>query len=162
MDGKPWSVGKSKSLPGSLGGWPIGIAEVGDRADIILTEGEGDFLAAISLHCQFNPDPKTHAPRDPGTFGFCCLTGGAKKIADSALPLFKGKTVRIVPHVDAAGADAVDTWGRQLIEAGAKVRVFDLAGMLTDDGKPAKDLNDVSTQKGFATYSQQLSDLFSP
>jgi hypothetical protein len=161
-DGKPWSVGKSKSLPGSLGGWPIGIAEVGDRSDIILTEGEGDFLAAINLHCQLNPDPKMNVPRDPGTFGFCCLTGGAKKIADAALPLFKGKTVRIVPHTDETGNAAVNAWGTQLVEAGARVRVFDLTGMLTDDGKPAKDLNDVSTAKGFAAYSQQLSKLFSP
>ena len=168
MDGKPWRVRgrdaafKSKSLPGSVGCWPIGIAEVGDRADIILTEGEPDLLAAITLHCLLSPDPATSLPRDPGTFGFCCLTGGAKRIAESALPLFKGKTVRIVPHIDPTGTSALDTWGLQLTEAGAKIMVFDLAGMTNDAGEPAKDLNDVVTFKGFPAHVDQLAPLFSP
>lgn len=101
LDGKLWTMPggatpKSKSMPGSVAGWPIGISEVGDRANIVLTEGEPDLLAAITLHCLLNPRPDNGVPTDPRTFGFCCLTGGAKKISATALPMFAGKEVRII------------------------------------------------------------------
>lgn len=160
-DGKPWSVGKSKSMSGSLGGWPIGSAEIGERADVILTEGEPDYLAAITLCTLLNPHPATQLPRDPGTWGFACMVGAAKKIAEKALPLFAGKRVRIVPHLDSAGAVARDTWARQLHEAGAEVSFFQLAGLTADDGSPAKDLNDCVTTRGFATHRDELAQLFS-
>ncbi len=168
LDGKPWQVRetnckspKSKSMPGSVGGWPIGIAEVGARTDIILTEGEPDLLAALTLHCLTARSPDNLMPRDPGTFGFCCMTGKSKPIAESALPYFAGKTVRIVPHIDAAPNQSPGIWGDQLPEAGATVKLFDLTGLTKDDDTPAKDLNDVITNRGIAKHYDQVSQLFS-
>ena len=145
-----------------MGGWPIGIAEVGNRVSIVMTEGEPDLLAALTLYCMLSPDPESGLPRDPGTWGFCCLAGAGKHVAESALPLFKGKSICVVPHIDPIGARSIDTWGPQLVDAGARVSVFNLAGLLTDDGKPAKDLNDVMTARGFKEYRSQLAEIFSP
>jgi hypothetical protein len=178
LDGQPWEHGKSKSLPGSVGGWPIGAAEIGERTEVVLTEGEPDLLAALTLHCHLAVRPgagggdggeggaggaggdEARGPHDPGTLGFACLTGGAKRIAEAALPLFRGKIVHLAPHCDATGIGAVDTWAAQLLDAGAVVHVFDLAGLTTDDGRPAKDLNDVVTSAGLAARREVLAELF--
>ena len=157
MDGKLWAkAGKTKSLPGSMGGWPIGAADVGNRSHIVLTEGEPDLLSALTLYCLANPDPVTQVPSDPGFLAFASMCGASKRIAESALPLFAGKTVTLIPHSDEAGSRSAETWREQLRAAGATVRTFDLRGLNNDAGQQAKDLNEVVTARGWNAYRSDL------
>jgi hypothetical protein len=165
LDGRPWHHGKSKSLPGSLGGWPIGAAEAAARdcAEIVVCEGEPDLLAAFTVACLLaaEPDARSGAPFDVARTGFCCLAGGAKHIADRALELFRDRAVCLVPHADPTGRRSAVTWGEQLHAAGARrIRIFALDELVTDAGAPAKDLNDVVTARGWAAHHSELHSLF--
>ena len=157
LDGKLWAkAGKTKSLPGSLGGWPIGAADIDDRPHVLLSEGEPDMLAAVTLCCLLNPDPVTQVPRDSGDLAFATMCGAAKRIAETALPRFAGRTVTLIPHVDGPGSASSEVWRGQLRAAGATVRTFDLRGLLNDAGGQAKDLNAVVTDRGWAAYRDEL------
>lgn len=139
LDGEPFpaygdlSLRKSHALKGSRKSWPVGIADAGTRPMILLVEGLPDFLAAFEVVVREDALDRV-AP-------VAMLTAGSK-IADDALPLFKDRQVRIVPHADRSGHAAGRTWRQQLIQAGAsKVDFFNLA----DDSNPEspiKDLND--------------------
>lgn len=62
-------------------------------------------------------------------------------IAAEALHLSDGKLVRIFPHIDGVGRDAVKRWTRQRHDAEAQVEAFDLTVLVCADGQPGKDLN---------------------
>ncbi|PAW67995.1 MAG: hypothetical protein B9S34_03775 [Opitutia bacterium Tous-C1TDCM] len=113
LDGQPWrSIGaKAKSLPGSQGSWPIGIANVGSRPNLALCEGGPDTLAAWSLAWWHGLHDEV-AP--------VCMTGAGRRIHAEALRLFEGKGVFIIPHQDPAGLRAREVWTRQLLESGAR------------------------------------------
>jgi len=57
---------------------------------------------------------------------------------------FHGRRVRIFGDADTAGEQAADRIGQQLTSVAAEVQIFSLAGLNRDDGKPAKDLFDVT------------------
>jgi hypothetical protein len=71
-----------------------------------------------------------------------CMTGASCRIHPEALPLFRGKRVRIFGHVDAAGQSAVQKWADQLQAVQAEVDAFDFSGLRKSDGSSVKDLND--------------------
>jgi hypothetical protein len=142
LDGQPWKhIGGAKSwtLPGGSKGrkrWPLGIMEVQSCRAIALVEGAPDFLAAF--HWIWAEDRSDIAP--------VAILGASMSIHPVALPLFRGKRVRIFPHYDAErfnGFDAARRWEAQLRVAGAIVDCFDLTGLTRSDGRPVSDLNDL-------------------
>jgi len=129
MDGKLW-VGinaKAKTLRGSEAAWPIGAADIGGKPYVALCEGGPDFLTAYFL-AWWHGRAAEVAP--------VAMLGAGQRIHAEALPLFKGKHVRICPHRDEAGQRARGVWTDQLRGAGA-------ASVHDFDCSPDKDLNDV-------------------
>lgn len=142
MDGKPFvSQGKSRktlSVKGGRAAWPIGCANLGHRINVILVEGSGDFIAAHDL---------VAAEGVEDTTSVICLAGASVRIPPDALEFFRGRRVRMFPHLDdsEAGFDAAVRWETQLEAAGAaRVECYDFAGLTLADGKPVEDLNDLA------------------
>jgi len=138
MDGQPWAHidAKAWTLPGACASWPIGILEARPFPSIALCEGGPDLLAAF--HFAFCENRET----------FCspvAMLGATQRIHADALPMFAGKRVRIMGHDDAAGRGAVEHWAGQLASVGADVDAITFAGFQQVDGKPVKDLNDVTS-----------------
>jgi hypothetical protein len=129
MDGQPWDWNSAKAwtLGGSIAGWPIGAADIGDRQLVLFCEGGPDFIAAHTLAWM--------ADR-AATVAVVCVPGATASLHPDALPSFTGKHVRIFEHADAAGSDAGQRWASQLKQAGATVDGF------TFDA-PHKDLADL-------------------
>jgi hypothetical protein len=116
--------------------WPVGIIESEPFSKIAFCEGAPDLIAALSLACA---EGKTETIAPTAMLG--AATG---KIAAEALRYFKGKHVRLFPHVDTAGWKALRRWAQQIRDAGvAKLDAFDLSKLVRDDGQPGKDLADV-------------------
>ena len=125
---------KSHALRGSQKNWPVGLANVGDRPMILLVEGLPDFLAAFEIVVRENALNRV-AP--------VALLSASSKISEEALPLFRGRHVRILPHADAAGAPAAARWRQQLQEAGAHpIDQICLAQPAEANSSPIKDLNE--------------------
>lgn len=138
LDGIGWEHlegAKAWTLPGSWASWPIGIREAEPFPGIALCEGGPDFLAghyAALRQRLFN-----------GTmFAPVAMLGATLRIHESALELFRGKRVRIFAHDDDAGRQAAKVWAGQLASVGLTPDAYDFFGLVRDDGKPAKDLND--------------------
>jgi hypothetical protein len=139
LDGLGWQslpgTPKAKTLPGSQAAWPVGIGGARSFPYIALVEGGPDLIAA--LHFAWAEDLESKVTP-------VAMLGASLTIPDDALPLFKGKRVRIFPHLDDAGQDAAVRWERQLTEAGADVDCFSLGGIRMNDGGPVGDLNDLA------------------
>jgi hypothetical protein len=71
-----------------------------------------------------------------------CMGGASCSVHKDALPMFRGKRVRIFAHADEAGQEAAQKWADQLREVQAEVDGFDFSGLIRCDGKPVEDLND--------------------
>jgi hypothetical protein len=129
MDGQLWTWNNAKAwtLGGSIAGWPIGAADIGDRQTILFCEGGPDFLAAFGL---------AWLADRAATTAVVCVPGATAALCEESLPYFAGKHVRIFEHADAAGSAAGQRWAAQLIQAGATVDGF------TFD-PPHKDLADL-------------------
>lgn len=134
LDGKPFGELKAITLRDSRASWPVGIMAVQPHQSIALVEGGPDLLAALSLAWAEGVEQLV-AP--------VAMLGATHSIPENALPLFKGKQVRIFPHLDDAGQKAAPRWEQQITAAGASARSLSLAGIRTDSGEPVKDLNDV-------------------
>jgi hypothetical protein len=124
---------KSRNWKGSEANWPIGIAQSGGFASIALCEGAPDFLAAFAL---------AYASAVESLVAPVCMTGAACSIHKDALPMFRGKRVRIFGHADKAGQCAIQRWAEQLEGIQAEVDGFFFEGLVKADGSPIKDLND--------------------
>lgn len=135
---KPWkadTAGTSK--------WPVGVAELGDRPGVLLVEGGPDILAGYHFLHRFGVLDRV---------AVVGMLGGSSRIAEAALPFFKGKRVRIMAHADEVkedgqrpGFEAAYRWQEQLREAGAAVKTFNLEGLVRmDNGKAVKDVNDLA------------------
>jgi hypothetical protein len=139
--------------------WPLGAADIGERADVLLVEGGADMLAGYHFLAQF---------RRLKHVAVCAMLGASMRIADDALPHFRRKRVRIVMDEDEAkdergirpGCEAAARWTAQLVEAGAAVETFSLAGLLTKDGGPVKDLNDLAVVDEAAWLDGELREAF--
>ena len=68
--------------------------------------------------------------------------GAACSIHPEALPMFRGKRVRIYGHADEAGQCAIQRWAEQLEGVQAEVDGFFFDGLLKRDGSPVNDMND--------------------
>jgi hypothetical protein len=125
---------KSHAVRGSRKDWPVGLAEVGGKNTILLVEGLPDLLAAFEVVAQ------------EGAMETVCpvaMLSGSAAIGSDALPAFKGKNVRIVPHNDVAGRKGAARWREQLVAAGAaKVEFILLCADEEIEATPIKDLND--------------------
>ncbi len=142
LDGKlfPHSGKKCDTLRNSKKSWPVGIQPRHRTPEnfqkIILVEGSADLIAAY----HFN-----HVFLKMDALPVAMLGRQCKNIHPDALPLFKGRYVRIMPHADedGGGMEAAERWAEQIGEAGAKsVRGFDFSGLTRKDGKTVSDLND--------------------
>ena len=123
---------KSHALKGSHKNWPVGIKEVGEKPMVLLVEGLPDLLSAFEVIVTEDA---------MGRVAPVAMLSANSLISEEALPLFKGKHVRIVPHLDEAGRDGATKWKDALIKAGAsKVDFF----LVSDerDANQVKDLNE--------------------
>ena len=105
IDGTPLSGVKAKTLPGSDAAWPVGIANAEARPIVLLCEGPADCLA-VSLAAWVQRRWDDVAP--------VAMLGASQSISNDALPLFKGKTVRIFRDSDPPGIQAARRWAKQL------------------------------------------------
>lgn len=134
LDGNMFGDLKALTLRHSKASWPIGVKAVLPHQSIALVEGGPDLLAALSL---------ARAEKLDHLVAPVAMLGASHNIPDNALSFFKGKRVRIFPHLDDAGRKAAVVWERQLRHAGAEVRCISLGNIRMGDGQQAKDLNDV-------------------
>ena len=124
---------KSRNWKGSEANWPIGIAQASGFPAIALTEGGPDFLSAFAL---------AYAGAVESLVAPACMTGAGCRIHEDALPLFRGKRVRIFADADEPGQAALHRWTEQLQEVQAEVDGYSFDGLLKTDGSPVEDLND--------------------
>ena len=113
--------------------WPIGIAQASGFPAIALCEGGPDFLSGFAL---------AHAGAVESLVAPVCMTGSGCSIHEEALPMFRGKSVRIFADAGEPGQAALRRWAEQLRKVQAKVDDFDFSGLIKCDGSPVKDLND--------------------
>ena len=140
---------KSHALKGSQKKWPVGIQEAAGCSMIVLTEGIPDLLAAHQVVVEEGRQG------DVAPVGMLCAS---VSIAEQALPFFKGKHVRLFPHVDQAGVKAARKWSQQLKAAGVvKVDFYDLARVKVAPGERVKDLCDLTGWlKGHPEHERKL------
>lgn len=152
VDGKPFpayrTLGERKAhtIKGSQKSWPMGLGSEHLLPDdnILMVEGGPDFLAAIHFRFARRRD-STNSGK--GWFPIAML-GRSNSIHPDALPLFKGRRVRIYPHADTdgGGMTAAKRWAQSVYEAGAcEIDFFSFDGIQMKDGSPASDLNDCTT-----------------
>lgn len=123
---------KSHALRGSQKDWPLGIMEASQCDCLALAEGLPDFLALHQYVVQENAQQRV---------GPVALLSAAVDISAEALIHFKGRHVRIYPHLDAAGIKAAEKWQATLLAAGAsKVDFFNFAAVKSSAGSCVKDL----------------------
>ena len=138
LDGKQWETigAKAQTLPGSWASWPLGIKTGRHYPAFVLCEGGGDLLAALHfINCE---------GRECDCFPLAIL-GASQRIHPEALPLFAGKRVRIMAHVDKAGKEAAERWAAEILSVGADVDCADFTGLRKADGSPVTDLGDCTT-----------------
>lgn len=156
---KSWSTaGKS---------WPLGAADMGDRNCVLMIEGEPDMLAGYHFLCGF---------RLLDRVAVVCMLGASSRIAEDALPFFRGKRVRIIEDADdekavkdkagkikkmiRPGREAAARWTTQLTKAGAAVKTFQLHGLVRANGEPVKDLCHVAECNAETVASDDVTDAF--
>ena len=135
LDGDRWwpNGPKAMNLLGGTASWPVGVADIESFSRIIMVEGGPDILAAFHflLLAGRHLDVTVVA-----------MLGASNGIHPDAIGLFADKLIRIVPHLDAVGADAAIRWRRQLVLGGANVGVFSINPLVLGKEK-VKDLNDL-------------------
>jgi len=144
MDGKRYFLKgnwiKSYTLPGSRKSWPVGIQpspkfkHFDKIRKMVVVEGMPDLIDCYSRVFDGNADALPVA-----------MLGRGNRIHEDALPRFRGRHVRIMPHADedGGGREAAERWAKQIRDAGAAtVDGFDFSGLTRKDGKPVNDLND--------------------
>ncbi len=124
---------KSRVRKDSEANWPIGIAQAGGFLSIALAEGAPDFLTAFAL---------AYAGAVESLVAPVCMTGAACRIHTDALPMFRGKRVRIFGHADEAGQGAIQRWAEQLARVQAEIDYYSFDDLSKPDGVAVKDLND--------------------
>lgn len=137
LDGQPFSDGqKSKTISGTTGKWPIGVADCA-LPEIALTEGGPDFLAAYTAVAMLGLSDRIQP---------ACILGSGQVIHSEAMPLFRNKTVWLFPHSDNnySGLQGAIRWESALKKFNAVVVPFDFSPY-----PGVKDLNDfVSAMDG--------------
>ncbi|MBL9146167.1 MAG: hypothetical protein JNM99_20970 [Verrucomicrobiaceae bacterium] len=141
LDGEPWEAfGKMPARKCHAFGhgktWPVNLDAAAKLSKLALCEGGPDLLAALEI---------VRREGKAESVGVVAMLGAANtRFDEAALPLFRGKMVRIFCHADEAGQKAAKAWARALVDAGAgRVDAFDLCGLARLDGQPGKDVNDL-------------------
>jgi hypothetical protein len=165
LDGEPWAseaghTFKSKSLRTDPDA-PAGLADVleHNRPAVLLCEGEGDTLAALTFAWLADVDEKV---------GVVCLTGASKGIPPAVCAALVGRRVRIIRQADKPRPDgtrpshrAALVWLESLHAAGISADVANLDGLNRADGTPAKDVADLLTRPAeLETLQPIAADLF--
>jgi hypothetical protein len=136
LDGGRWEhlddAPKAWTLRGGRASWPVNALNVPDRPKVILIEGGADLLSAY--HLLWCDDRHDITP--------VAMLGASNFLHRVALPLFRGRRVRIYPHTDTNGLRAAQRWHEQLIGVGAVVDYYDFAGLHRSDAELVTDLND--------------------
>jgi len=116
---------------------------------IVLVEGIPDFLAAHQIVIEEGRQ---------GCVAPVSMLCASVSIAEPALPLFKGKHVRLFPHADEAGVKAAKKWSQQLKAAGvAKMDCYDFARVKVAPNEHVKDLCDlIGWRKSHPEYESKL------
>lgn len=119
LDGQKLIIGenttKAKTWPGSAAQWPVGVSTITSATqDIYFAEGGPDLLAAASGVWMENV-------RIDDSMAFVAMLGAGMPIHLQALPLFRGKNVKVFAHSDEAGRKAALKWGKQLRELAANL-----------------------------------------
>ncbi len=140
---------KVHSLRGSHKGWPVGLRvdNLEDFQRVLIVEGSGDLVAGY------------HFAEQVGYWLPVAVLGASVgALHPEALSQLRWKHVRVVPHVDPAGAQALDRICNQLHQAGCqRIDWFDLSRCRTAAGGLVKDLNDcVNLAAGCAAYMEGL------
>ncbi len=134
MDGQLYGDGqKSKTIHGTTGKWPVGIADAGASLDLALVEGGPDFLAAYTAVALLGLQDRIQP---------VAMLGSSQSIHPEALPLFRSRRVWLFPHNDKslAGLQGAVRWDRALRAVGATTIPFDFSPY-----PGVKDLNDFIT-----------------
>lgn len=133
---------KSHTVGGSNKSWPVGIQEAKEAQGILLVEGLPDLLAA---HTIISREGKQ------ATWAPVGLMGATARIDAEALELFRGKRVKLVPHLDEAGLKGAQARQEVLKGIASKVEFF----LVDEPGKDPhlKDLCDY-----LPTHVQELAD----
>lgn len=130
---------KSHAVRGSSKRHPVGIDEARECSHIIVVEGVPDFLTAhdLILRAQCNGTIQATSTCAP-----VAMLSGNVAIDDAALPMFKGKFVRIFYHNDANGTGwkGARRWQQQIVKAGAYSCDFFHVNKIT--AATIKDLNE--------------------
>lgn len=145
MDGGTYTTKDGQQIKAWTKGspsWPIGASEIGERAGVLMVEGGADMLAAYHFLEQF---------RRLRHVAVVAMLGASNRISSEALRYFVRKRVRIIMDEDEPkddrgirpGCEAAARWTEQLVDAGAAVETFSLAGLVKGDGSKVKDLNDL-------------------
>jgi hypothetical protein len=124
---------KAKCFRHAEAKWPIGIAQATSFPAISLHEGGPDFLSGFAL---------AHAGAVESLVAPVCMTGSSCLIHKEALPLFRGKRVRIFADADEPGQAALQRWAEQLQAVQAEVDCYSFDGLVKADGSAVEDLND--------------------
>jgi hypothetical protein len=87
--------------------WPLGCAEIGNRAAVMLVEGGADMLAAY--HFLWEVGRRLYRPGRPDRWlldkvAVVCVLGASNRLCAESLEFFKGKRVRIFIDADKAKA----------------------------------------------------------
>jgi hypothetical protein len=148
LDGQPWQFGHGESKANSLRSdpnHPPGLADVlsADRRAVVISEGEPDTLAALTL---------AWASGVPDRFGVICLTGAARPLPGSVCASLVGRRIRVLRQFDPPRADgtrashsAAAEWIRSLTEVGIAADCLRLDGLNVKD--VADLLRDVGTDE---------------
>lgn len=166
----PGNTIKAWTVTGSRPAWPLGAAEMGARDNVILVEGGADMLAGYHFLQGF---ARMNAVAVVG------MLGASNRIAEDALPFFRGKRVRIMMDADEEkevksrrkngevkvklmrpGMEAARRWQGQLTAAGAAVESYSLYGLTMVDGRPVKDLNDLARCSAEVVGSDEVMEAF--
>ena len=112
--------GGSKAYPlkGVDKSWLVGAALLDDDADVLITEGATDLLAAYDLYCRYR--------RAGGQKQWCpmaLLGSKCKRLDPGILEQIKGRQVRLIPDGDDDGDIMRDTWAAMLTKVGCTVDV---------------------------------------
>ena len=192
LDGKKYvrrDGGEIKAWSTRGKNWPIGAAEMGDKAWVLMVEGGPDVLAAFHFLHGYN------MLRHVAVVG---MLGASNAIREEALDLFTGKRVRIMVDADTPkddenplkrklpGMEAAGRWQAQLTAYGATVETFNVGpiyhgadvtawgkgelraaeiriehpGFVRADGEPVKDVNDLALCNAEVIDSEEVRDAF--
>ena len=132
---------KAHTLRGSCKSWPLGLGVnrtlVEQAALIVIVEGSPDYLAAWHF---------VYQTKRWDVLPIAILGRAIHGLHAEALKLLKGKRIRFYPHIDPDGGalDQISLIHEQLRTIGCRVSYFDFSGLLSREGAPIKDLNDVA------------------